>query len=144
MGKPLFTKEEQQQIVDAIKLAEQNTSGEIRIHIEKRCKGDALHEAVKNFGKLKMHKTTQRNGVLFYFAYEDRKFAIYGDEGINNKVPNDFWDKIKDDMQASFKRGNFLEAICQGIEAAGKQLKFYFPYDTDDQNELSDDISFGG
>ncbi|MFV0345785.1 MAG: TPM domain-containing protein [Bacteroidales bacterium] len=143
MGKSLFTENEQQQIVEAIKLAEQNTSGEIRVHIEKRCKGDALQEAVKNFGRLKMHKTELRNGVLFYFAYEDKKFAIYGDEGINRKVADNFWDSIKEEMQVSFKNGNFLEGICQGIEAAGRQLKSHFPYNDDDKNELSDEISFG-
>ena len=90
-----------------------------------------------------MNKTELRNGVLFYLAVKSRKFAILGDSGINAKVPEDFWDKIKEDMAAHFKKGEFTEGLVKGIEEAGKSLKAYFPYKSDDVNELSDDISFG-
>ena len=89
-----------------------------------------------------MHETAERNGVLFYLAVKDRKFAIIGDEGINQKVPLDFWDHIKSDMSRSFKEGLFTEGLCNAIKEAGKQLKAHFPYSHDDKNELSDEISF--
>jgi uncharacterized membrane protein len=89
-----------------------------------------------------MHKTAERNGVLFYLALKDRKFAIIGDEGINNKVPVDFWDGIKEEMKMHFSDGNFTEGLSKAIDQAGKQLKTHFPYRQDDKNELSDEISF--
>jgi uncharacterized membrane protein len=138
-----FTKEQQQQIVEAIKQAEHNTSGEIRVHIEKRCKIDVLDRAANVFAMLKMHKTKLRNGVLFYLSIEDRKFAILGDAGINAKVPENFWDSVKNTVLEQFKQGNQAEGLIRGILMAGEKLKTHFPFQKDDVNELSDEISFG-
>lgn len=138
-----FTKEQQKMIVDAIKQAEHNTSGEIRVHIEKKCKIDVLDRAANVFAILKMHKTELRNGVLFYLSVEDRKFAILGDVGINIKVPENFWDSVKNTVLEQFKQGNQTEGLIQGILMAGEKLKAHFPYQKDDVNELSDEISFG-
>lgn len=138
-----FTKEQKKQITDAIKEAELNTSGEIRLHVEKKCKVDTLDRAAYIFDKLNMHKTEKRNGVLFYLAIENRKFAILGDAGINAVTPDDFWDEIKDVVIDLFKEEKYAEGLSKGIKMAGKALKEYFPYQTDDVNELSDDISFG-
>ncbi len=143
MAKDFFSEDERQQIVEAIKKAELNTSGEIRVHLDKKCDEDVLDRAAFWFEKLKMHKTEQRNSVLFYLAYEDRKFAVLGDAGINQKVPDDFWNAIKDQMLSAFKEGKFAEGLADGIIASGEQLKAHFPYQSDDVNELSDDISFG-
>ena len=90
-----------------------------------------------------MHKTQARNGVLFYLAVRDRKFAIIGDEGIHKVVPENFWDAIKEQMLSQFKQGDFTSGLTQGIISAGEQLKKYFPYQKDDVNELSDELSFG-
>lgn len=139
-----FTAENKLQIANAIRVAELNTSGEIRVHIEKYCKGDALDQAAYVFEKLEMHKTQLRNGVLFYLAIDDHKFAILGDAGINQKVPDDFWEKTKELVLSKFKEGNITEGLTSGILMAGEQLKEHFPYLAEDKNELSDDISFGG
>lgn len=143
MAKDFFSEGERQQIVDAIKAAELNTSGEIRVHLDKTCPEDVLDRAAYWFEKLQMHKTEQRNGVLFYLAHEDHKLAVLGDVGINQKVPDDFWNSIKDQMIADFKEGEFAKGLANGIIESGKQLKAHFPYQSDDVNELSDDISFG-
>jgi len=142
-AKNIFNEEEKKQIVEAIELAEKNTSGEIRVHIESSCKGDVLDQAAYIFKKLSMHKTELRNGVLFYLAVKNRKFAILGDAGINTKVPDNFWDKIQENVTAEFKMGNFAKGLASGIKMAGEQLKSHFPYQNDDINELSDEISFG-
>lgn len=138
-----FSKEEKERIVSAVREAELNTSGEVRVHLERKCKGEALDRAAYVFSKLKMHKTELRNGVLFYLAFEDRKFAILGDAGINAKTPDDFWDVIRKKMEGLFREGNFADGLCTGIEMAGQQLREHFPYQSDDVNELPDDISFG-
>ncbi|HKI88535.1 MAG TPA: TPM domain-containing protein [Draconibacterium sp.] len=138
-----FTEENKLQITNAIRVAENNTSGEIRVHIEKNCKLDVLDRAAYIFDKLEMQKTQLRNGVLFYLAFEDRKFAILGDAGINEKVPENFWEEIKEDVIVSFKEGRFAEGLSNGIIKAGEQLKTHFPHQDDDVNELSDEISFG-
>ncbi len=143
MSSPFFNSEQQEMISKAIQNAENQTSGEIRVHLEKFCEGNVLDRAARVFADLKMHKTQLRNGVLFYLAYEDRKFAILGDAGINSTVPEDFWDNITIKMQQRFRGGHFLEGLIEGVELAGHQLKSKFPRSADDINELSDKISFG-
>jgi uncharacterized membrane protein len=137
-----FTKEQQAQILAAVKEAEEATSGEIRVHIETSCPGEVLDRAAWVFKKLGMNKTAERNGVLFYLAVEDRKFAIIGDAGINAKVPAGFWDCIYELLLRNFKIGRFTEALSEGIILAGRQLKVHFPHQRDDSNELPDEISF--
>ena len=141
-SRTFFSKEEQQKIVAAIKEAELNTSGEIRVHIENHCKEEALERAAEVFYDLKMNQTAARNGILFYLAVKDHKFAIIGDEGINKNVEHDFWNDIKDEMIVNFKENRFAEGLIDGILKCGKRLKEYFPYQSDDVNELSDEISF--
>ncbi len=142
MKQKFLTKKEEQQIVNAIKEAEKNTSGEIRVHIENYKKDNILDRAAYWFAKLGMHKTEQRNGVLFYVAINARKFAILGDVGINSKVPTDFWNNIKETMVKYFKDGKFTEGLSKGIIMAGEELKKYFPHQKNDKNELSDEISY--
>lgn len=142
-AKNFFTKEEKQSIEDAIRQAEQNTSGEIRVHIENKCKEDVLDRAAYIFDKLGMKKTALRNGVLFYLAVNSRKFAIIGDQGINAVVPENFWNDIKEMMAKHFQQGEFAIGLEKGIKEAGEHLKKHFPHKSDDINELSDEISFG-
>ena len=139
-----FTPDQQQRIVDAIRQAETATSGEIRVHVEPKCStADPVQRAIEVFARLGMHQTKARNGVLFYLAHADRKFAILGDQGINEKVPADFWQSTKDLLRSYFVKGEYAEGLSLGIERAGQQLRQYFPYDgVTDTNELADDISF--
>ena len=143
MASKFFTSDQKHEIVSAIKEAELDTSGEIRVHIENHCKKEVLDRAAAVFAALKMHKTKLRNGVLFYLAIQDHKFAILGDGGINAVIPDDFWNNIKEMMQQKFKEGEFTTGLSSGIKMAGEQLKAHFPYQSDDINELEDDISFG-
>ena len=139
----LLSKQDQQRIVEAIQQAEHQTSGEIRVHVESRCPGDPLERAKAIFVKLNMHQTAQRNGVIVYLALKDRKLAIWGDKGINEKVPENFWQDVTQKMIDYFKKGKFTEGLVQGIGMIGEKLKAYFPYQKDDVNELTDDVSFG-
>lgn len=141
--KELFSSEQQSEIIKTIKEAEQSTSGEIRLYVEDVCKEDVLDRASFLFEKLQMHKTSLRNGVLFYLAIKDHKFAIIGDAGINKVVPPNFWDKIKEEMLTHFKNKAFSNGLKKGIKMAGETLKHNFPYHRTDKNELSDDIVFG-
>lgn len=138
-----LTEKDKLEITNAIRVAETNTSGEIRVHLEKNCVGEVLDRAAYLFEKLEMHKTELRNGVLFYVAIEDKKFAILGDAGINQKVPDDFWESTKDVVIEKLKEGKIAKGLASGIIKAGEQLKAHFPYQEDDVNELSDEISFG-
>lgn len=142
-AKNFFSKEQKQKIVQAIRDAEKDTSGEIRLHIESKCKGEPLERAVKVFENLKMHQTRLQNGTLIYLAVKDKKFAIFGDEGINSVVPEDFWEEIKETMAAQFQKDAFSVGISDGIRQVGQKLKEFFPYQEDDVNELDDDISIG-
>ena len=141
--KEFLGKENEKLIVEAIARAEANTSGEIRVHIESKCKGEVLDRAAWLFKKLGMQATAARNGVLIYLSVNDRKFAIIGDSGINKVVPIGFWDEIKAIMVSHFKQGEFAIGLVKGIEMSGHQLKQYFPHQADDVNELSDEISYG-
>lgn len=136
-----FTQQQKDAMVAAIKQAEKDTSGEIRVHIENRSKIDVLDRAADVFAHLNMHKTAQRNGVLIYVALLDHKSAILGDAGLMPKYPRTSGSIMKN-MVAKFKEGKITEGICEAVITAGEQLKVYFPYQTDDVNELPDEISF--
>ncbi len=138
-----LTKQEEQEIIEAIQVAEKNTSGEIRVHIEATSEKEHYERAIEVFHLLKMFETKDSNGVLIYVAVEDHKFVIYGDKGINEVVPKDFWNTTKDAMQNHFKEGNFKQGLIDGILKAGQELKLHFPWQTDDENELSNEISKG-
>ena len=133
--------QEEQEIVNAILEAERNTSGEIRVHIESTTSEDHYKRAQQLFHQLKMDNTKESNGVLLYVAVHDHKFVILGDKGIDKVVPDNFWESTRDIIQEHFKHGHFKQGIVEGILEAGKELKAHFPWQSDDQNELSDEIS---
>jgi uncharacterized membrane protein len=144
MSKDKFlSKEEEQQVIEAIQSAEYQTGGEIRVHIESVCRGNVLDRAAWLFKSLKMQDTALRNGVLIYLSTNDRKFAIIGDSGINAVVPAGFWDDVKDLMISHFSKGNLVQGFVLGIEKVGEKLKEFFPYQEGDVNELPDEISYG-
>ena len=136
-----LTKEEEQAIVEAIRMAEKETSGEIRVHIEKTTSKVPYDRALEVFHELGMDATDLKNGVLIYLAVKDKTFVICGDKGINDVVPNDFWDCTRDVMVKNFKEGNYKQGLVEGIQRAGEQLQKYFPYQEGDKNELSNEIS---
>ena len=138
----ILNREEDRRVVEAIRQAELNTSGEIKVHIENSCKGDVEQRSLAVFNKLKLNKTKLRNGVLIYLAVRDHKFAILGDKGINDVAEDGFWNDVKDLMLGHFKEGRFAEGLEQGIQRCGEKLKAYFPYQSDDINEIPDDISY--
>ena len=138
-----LTKEDENEIVEAIRLAEKNTSGEIRVHIEQTTSKVPFERALEVFYELNMNETELQNGVLIYLAIADKQFVICGDKGINEVVATDFWDSTKEIMAAQFKQGSFKQGLIDGITKAGEQLKTYFPWQTDDTNELSNEISKG-
>ena len=138
-----LTKEEEQEIIEAIQIAEKNTSGEIRIHIEKTSSIDAYARAKEVFHELKMDETELQNGVLIYLSVEDQTFVICGDKGINDVVANDFWDCTRDIMTTQFKQNKFKQGIVNGILRAGEQLQKHFPWQEGDTDELSNEISKG-
>ena len=143
--KKFLTAEEQEKILAAIAQAENRTSGEIRLHVEGKCPTDVpLDHAKELFSRLEMDKTEQRNGVLIYLATASHRFAILGDEGIDRVVPDDFWGDVKDLMAARFQEGDFSGGLVEGIARVGEKLDEFFPWQTDDVNELPDEISFGG
>ena len=138
----LLNNEEDRRVVEAIRQAELNTSGEIKVHIENHCHDNVEERSLFVFNRLKMDETKQRNGVLIYLAVKDQKFAILGDEGINNVVEDTFWNDVKDLMLSLFKEGHYAEGLEQGIMRCGEKLKAYFPYQSDDVNEIPDEISY--
>lgn len=143
MSSVLLDKHGQTLVVDAIRRAELNTSGEIRVHVEKKCPGDPVERAIEVFNRLEMYNTKDRNGVVVYVAVQSRKFSIVGDSGINSKVGDDFWDDVKEIMKQRFSSGDITGGLVSAVEAVGLKLKDFFPYSSDDVNEQPDEISFG-
>ena len=138
-----LTADQQKTVVDAVRLAEKGTLGEIRIHIDGDCPSTALERAEEVFGKLGMHRTRLRNGVLIYLACNTKVFAIIGDKGINDVVQEHFWEDVIAMMGEEFRAGRFTEGLAQAVIMAGEKLQAFFPYQKDDVNEQPDEISFG-
>jgi uncharacterized membrane protein len=144
MPQKFFSDTQKANVIKAIQAAERNSSGEIRVHIEKICPAEnVLDRAAEVFIDLGMSNTAQQNGVLFYLSIDDRKFAVLGDKGIDKVVPENFWESTKTLRKTHFSQELFAEGLVKGIHSAGQQLKHFFPYQSDDVNELPDDISFG-
>lgn len=141
----ILSSEEQEKITHAVSLAENRTSGEIRIVVE-NVVGEmtAFDKATKYFNDLRMYNTALRNGVLIYLAVADHQFAIVGDKGINERVGNSFWDQTKDLMITYFKKGDYTQGIVAGIHQVGERLQVFFPRQEDDIDELPNDVYFGG
>lgn len=139
----LLSLQDEADVKQAILNSELDTSGEIRVYIESNCQGDVLDRAAFVFEKLGMHKTNMRNGVLFYLAIKNRKFAVIGDYGINTNVPETFWEDLNSEMLGHFRENQFAEGLIYGIGRTGEYLKKFFPYQKGDMNELPDDISYG-
>lgn len=138
-----LSQEQEEHIVEAIRQAEEATSGEIRLHIEKKCKAESPIERAKQvFSDLKMHETELRNGVIVYVAWKDQKVAIWGDEGIHDKVGQSFWENEVDLLISYFKKEEYETGLSEVILQIGQKLKENFPYQTDDVNELSNTISY--
>jgi uncharacterized membrane protein len=142
LKKRLLSATDDARLIKAIQLAEAKTSGEIRVHIEKTCKGDAIEECKKQFVKLSMHQTKDRNGILFFLAIGSKSFAVWGDEGIHQKVSDEFWKRITDCAISYFKQNDYVTGIEKAVELCGEKLKLYFPIEEDDKNELSNTISY--
>jgi uncharacterized membrane protein len=140
-----FTEEENHLVVKAIRHAEKNTSGEVRVFIESKCRWvDAIDRAAEVFYSLKMDKTEQKNGVLVYVAIKDRQLAVFGDAGIHKKVGDEYWNKVVKEMLSGFNNNNYAESIANCVIQIGEALRREFPYNKDtDKNELPDDIVFG-
>lgn len=140
--KKLISPSDEARLIKAIQSAELQTSGEIRVHLEKTCKGDALEECKKKFTELNMHQTKDRNGILFFLAINSKSFAVWGDEGIHQKVTDEFWKSITECAISYFKQNDLMTGIEKSVELCGEKLKQHFPLQTDDKNELSNDISY--
>lgn len=142
--KNFLTTEQEEHIVDAIKQAEKETSGEIRVHIEKKCKTESpIERAIEVFTELEMHKTEQRNGVIVYVATKDHKVAVWGDEGIHRKVGQEFWEEELELILKYFRAGDYETGLIEGVLQIGQKLKENFPSDQKGElNELPNQISY--
>ncbi|MFA7686724.1 MAG: TPM domain-containing protein [Moheibacter sp.] len=137
-----LTPKQEKKIIRAIREAERNTSGEIRVHIDANASENHFETSVSVFNSLKMNETKHRNGVLFHVSPKDHNFTVIGDVGIDAVTPDDFWDEIKNVVIKKFKKGKYTKGLVTGINMAGEALKVHFPYQPDDQNELPDEISW--
>ncbi len=142
LAKNFFTAKEQDLLVEAIAKAESHTSGEIRLHLESFCLGNEIKAAQKIFGRLGMHNTRERNGVLIYIATKSHKIAVIGDAGIHEKLGAEFWDKLVHDLIEKFKMGRKADALAECIVECGQKLQQFFPRQHDDKDELSNSISY--
>ena len=136
-----LTPADEQRIVEAIRQAESRTSGEIRVHLERRSGGRPIDAARRWFVRLGMHKTRERNGILFYLAVDERQFAVVGDAGIHERVGDAFWEGLRDALAGAFKSADHAGGLVRAIEEAGRRLAEHFPRRGDDTNELPDEVS---
>ena len=134
--------EGQRRIADAITAAERHTTGEICVHVTPRCRGNVMKRAVKTFNRLHLYTTKRRNAVLIFIAYDDRKLAILGDTAINEAVPEGFWDGEVEELTHDLEAGRPVDGLCAIIARMGERLSEYFPGERDDENELSNEVTF--
>ena len=140
--KKLLSSIDEARLIEAIQSAESKTSGEVRVHIEETCDGDAVEECKKLFEKLNMHQTKDRNGILFFLAIKSKSFAVWGDEGIHKNVSDEFWESITACAISNFKQHDLITGLEKAVEMCGEKLQLYFPLEHNDKDELTNDISY--
>lgn len=138
-----LTETDRQRVSAAIKAAEQRTSGEIRVHLEDHIEDEVLDHAAFIFEELGMHRTKDRNGVLIYVSVGDRKAAVIGDKGINERVPTNFWNDVLGILKLHFAASRPADGICEAVTLIGEKLKTFHPHQRDDRDELSNEVSIG-
>jgi uncharacterized membrane protein len=138
----LLSEPDEARVIAAIRVAESKTSGEIRVHVERRCAANAMATASRWYRRLGMDETKERNGILFYVAVDDRTFAVVGGQGIHAKVGAAFWEALRDAMREGFVEGDPASGLTRAIAEAGLRLAEHFPRRADDTNELPDEISY--
>lgn len=141
-GRRLLSMTDERRVLEAIRAAEARTSGELRVHVVRTSRGEARADAERWFVRLGMHATRERNGVLFFLATADRRFAVIGDRGIHERVGEAFWDRVRELLEGHFRKREFAEGLVRAVEQVGDELSRAFPRDFDDRNELPDAISF--
>ncbi len=142
--KPFLTEEETQRVLEAIRVNEANTSGEIRLCIESKCKYmEPLRRAHELFWQLKMNLTEDRNAVLIYIAHKDKDFALYCDGALFQKTPMDFWKEETRRLRYHFFHHHYMEGLIDCIEQVGGVMAQHFPFEGEKKNELPDEIIFG-
>lgn len=139
----LLSAEHESIIIQAIQESEKQTSGEIRVHVESHCEGHPIERAKVLFFQLGMQQTDLQNGILVYLAIKDRKFSIIGDKGIDARVVPAFWEIVRDEMKPFLAKNDFGLGLAHGVRRIGEALVAHFPYQKDDVNELTDEISYG-
>ena len=143
LAREIFSDSDLQEIAEAIKVFEGRTSGEIVISFNTTSHGQPYKATKRIFEKAKLYETKERNATLIALFLTEHKFAVYGDEGIHSKVPENFWEETVDEMRRSFADGEMKAGLLKGINALGENLAAYFPVDVDDVNELSNELKFG-
>lgn len=138
-----LTADERKRIAQAINAAELRTSGEIRVHLDDHIEDDVMDHAVFVFEELGMHRTRDRNGALIYVCVADRKVAVIGDKGINERVPEKFWNDTVGLLKLHFAAGKQADGLCDAVALVGEKLAAFFPLRRDDTNELSNEVSIG-
>lgn len=138
-----FNEKEKNEISNAITEAEDLTSGEIRVRIERTCNNNLKDRIVEVFNELRMYETERKNGVLIYLSIDDRQFGIIGDKGFDDMVIAGFWDNICDETISHMGTDGVANALVWCIKTIGKELSRFFPVMPDDKDELDNSISFG-
>jgi uncharacterized membrane protein len=114
-------------VVAAIQQAEKKTSGRIRVVVSHKHVETPVAEAQREFLRLGMDKSPQRNGVLIFVAPRAHKFAVIGDKAVHEKCGDEFWQKLAAAMTDYFRKSQFTAGIIHGVQQAGELLAEHFP-----------------
>lgn len=116
-------------IHQAIKGAEQGTSGDIVLFISHHKVENPLTAANDEFKKLNLENAKDRNSLLIFLAPKTRKFAVVGGTALHDKLGQAWWDKLIPILTNHFKEGRYTEGLLAALEEAGQALRAHFPDD---------------
>ena len=137
-----LTEEESTRIEQAIAEVELTTSAEVKVVVLRYCWDDIYVKAARIFSKFRLDKTELRNCVLVMLVVTNQEYLIYGDEGIHEKVGDGFWDDVRDEMLTHFVCDHFGDGLVHAVHRVGEKLADYFPYQTDDVDEIPNEVIF--
>ena len=140
--KDLFSADDLDAIQQAIAIAEEGTTGEIRVHLTRRSREVTLVAAREMFGRVNMHKTEDCNGVLIYVDVNTRDAAVWSDVGLNDRLKASFWSDEIDGLTKRFAHGEYRLGVVEMVQDVGRVLHNFFPSgESQTANQLSNEVS---
>ena len=98
------------------------------------------HRAFRYFTESGVYDTAEHSGILIFVSFMEKQVRIIADRGISQKISQDLWNLIADELAENLKKGDAEAAFTSAIKKCGQLLAENFPNHEENPNELADGL----